>query len=158
MPRMRESLSLEAGCGTLGGQMTVKDFRRIALAMEGAVEASHMNHPDFRANGKIFATIHTDHEQGMVKLTPEQQERFLREHPGMFQPAAGAWGRGGSTIVIFSKATDDVVGEAMTLAWQSIARQENKDSSIRRRKAKKSVAVANPLDFGHELSMHGADP
>jgi hypothetical protein len=123
-------------CDTLTG-VTAKDFRRLALGMEGAVESSHMNHPDFRASGKIFATIHTDNKQGMVKLTPEQQERFMREHPGMFEPAAGAWGRGGSTMVIFAKATEDVVGEAMTLAFQSIARQQNKDSAIRKRKAKR---------------------
>src|SRR3954466_15860753 len=116
--------------------MNSKDFRRIALGMDGAVEGSHMNHPDFRANGKIFATIHIDTTQGMVKLTPEQQERFMREHPGMFEPAAGAWGRGGSTMVKFAKATEDAVGEAMTLAWQGIARQASHDSAIRRRKAK----------------------
>jgi hypothetical protein len=28
--------------------VTEKGFRRIALGMDGAVEASHMNHPDFR--------------------------------------------------------------------------------------------------------------
>ena len=117
--------------------MTAQDFRRIALAMEGAVESSHMNHPDFRVNGKIFATIHADNQQGMVKLTPEQQERFMRENPGMFEPAAGAWGRGGSTMVIFKAATDEVVGEAMTLAWQSLGRQASKDSSMRRQKTKR---------------------
>jgi hypothetical protein len=115
--------------------MTAKTFRRIALGMEGAVEGAHMNHPDFRANGKIFATIHPDNEQGMVKITPEQQERFIREHPGMFHPAAGAWGRQGCTMVTFASATEDAVGEAMTLAWQNLARLAKKDSSARRAKA-----------------------
>ena len=119
--------------------MTPKDFRRIALGMEGAVEASHMDHPDFRVNGKIFATIHTDNAQGMVKLTPEQQERFIRENPKMFHPAAGAWGRGGSTMVTFAEAKDDVVGEAMTLAWQNLARAAKNESGIRRAKAARIV-------------------
>src|SRR3954465_12886180 len=116
--------------------MTAKDFRRIALGMDGAIEGCPLNPPAFRASGKIFATIHINNQQGMVKLTPEQQERFMREHPGMFEPAAGAWGRGGSTMVKFAKATEDAVGEAMTLAWQGIARQASKDSAIRRRKEK----------------------
>lgn len=115
--------------------MTAKDFRRIALGMDGAVEASHMDHPDFRVNGKIFATIHTDHAQGMVKLTPEQQERVMREHPAMFHPAAGAWGRQGSTMVTFAHATEEMVGEAMTLAWQNLARAAKNESGIRRAKA-----------------------
>jgi hypothetical protein len=105
-------------CQTVA-RMTPKAFRRIALGFEGAVEGSHMNHPDFRANGKIFATIHPDNAQGMVKLTPDQQERFLDEYPEMFTPAAGAWGRQGCTMVLFKAADEEVVGEAMTLAWQN---------------------------------------
>lgn len=120
---------------TVDAVVTENGFRAIALGMDGAVEASHMSHPDFRVNGKIFATIHHDHQQGMVKLTPEQQERFIRENPAMFHPAAGAWGRQGCTMVTFAKAADDVVGEAMTLAWQNLARQAKKDSSARRAKA-----------------------
>ena len=115
--------------------MTAKDFRRIALGMDGAAEGSHMNHPDFRVNGKIFATIHTDNRQGMVKLTPEQQERFIREHPLMFHPAAGEWGRQGGTMLTFAGAKEEVVGEAMTLAWQNLARAAKNESSIRRAKA-----------------------
>jgi predicted DNA-binding protein (MmcQ/YjbR family) len=115
--------------------MTARDFRHLALGMEGAVEAAHMNHPDFRVNGKIFATIHADDAQGMVKLTPEQQERFIREHPAMFHLAAGAWGRQGNTMVTFAHATDEVVGEAMTLAWQNLARAAKNESGIRRAKA-----------------------
>lgn len=116
--------------------MTANDFRRLALGLQDAVEGAHMNHPDFRANGKIFATIHPDHAQGMVKLTPEQQERFMREHPGVFQPAAGAWGRQGATMITFAKANEDIAGEAMTLAWQNVARQARNDSSARRVKAR----------------------
>ena len=119
--------------------MTANDFRRIALGMEGAVEASHMDHPDFRVNGKIFATIHTDNAHGMVKLTPEQQERFIRENPKMFHPAAGAWGRGGSTMVAFAHAKAEVVGEAMTLAWQNLARAAKNESGLRRAKAARIV-------------------
>ena len=62
--------------------MTPNQFRRIALTMSGAVEGSHMAHPDFRANGRIFATIYPDNERGMVQLTPDQQQAFMRDHPG----------------------------------------------------------------------------
>ena len=100
--------------------MTPSTFRRIALGMAGAVEGAHMGHPDFRAGGKIFATIHPDHAQGMVTLTPEQQSVYLRDHPAMFTPAAGAWGRQGCTMVRFANADSEVVGEAMTLAWRNV--------------------------------------
>jgi hypothetical protein len=104
--------------------MTTNQFRRLALGMTGAIEASHMNHPDFRANGRIFATIAPDHKRGMVKLTPDQQTQFMREHPGMFEPAAGAWGRQGCTMVRLSDADEETVGEAMTLAWRAVTTVE----------------------------------
>jgi hypothetical protein len=98
--------------------VTSDQFRRIALGMQDAIESAHMGHPDFRANGRIFATLHHDHRWGMVKLTPEEQRRFVRENPGTFAPEKGAWGRQGCTSVRLESADAEVLGEAMTLAWQ----------------------------------------
>ena len=116
--------------------MTANDFRRIALEMDGAIERSHLNHPDFRAGGKIFATIHLERRQGMVKLTPEQQERLIREHPGVFHAATGMEGRQGSTMISFAAASEDEVGEALALARENLAREGRHDSSVRRAKAR----------------------
>lgn len=91
--------------------------------MADAVEREHMGHPDFRApgpDGRIFATIHDDRKTGSLTLTPEQQQRFLREAPNAFCPAPGAWGRAGSTSVRFEAVDEDTLGEAMTLAWQNV--------------------------------------
>ena len=99
--------------------MTENSFRKIAVAMQGAIESAHVGHPDFRANGKIFATLHGDKKFAMVKLTPEQQQEFIRDFPAMFVPENGAWGRSGSTRVILKAADEEVVGQAMTLAWQN---------------------------------------
>jgi len=102
--------------------LTAGDFRRIALGMKGAAEGSHMGHPDFRVNGKIFATLHADLRWGMVKLTLGQQQQFVRENPGVFVPESGAWGRQGSTAVRLDSVDEERIGEALTLAWQNIAR------------------------------------
>ncbi len=99
--------------------MTADKFRRIALKMGGAVESAHMVHPDFRANGRIFATLHPGGEMGMVKLTPEQQNDFIALDPDAFSPASGAWGRQGCTNVRLDSVEEDQLGEAMTLAWQA---------------------------------------
>jgi hypothetical protein len=106
--------------------MTAAGFRRIALGLQGAIESAHMNHPDFRANGKIFATIKTDNKSGMVKLTPEQQEKFVHDDPASFSPESGAWGRAGCTKVLFSAVDEDTLGEAMTVAWQNTAKPKKK--------------------------------
>jgi hypothetical protein len=101
--------------------MLASDFRRIVLGLDGAFEASHMGHPDFRAHGRIFATLNAEETRGVVMLTPEQQQNFLADHPAMFTPAAGAWGRSGSTMVNLDAADEDTIGEAVTLAWQNAA-------------------------------------
>ena len=102
--------------------MTSKGFRRIALGMEGAVEGSHMSHPDFRAaNGRIFATLTEDEKRGAVMLTPEEQSDFMKRSPEGFVPAAGAWGRQGSTMIVLAKADEEIVGEAVTLAWKRMS-------------------------------------
>ena len=101
--------------------MTADDFRRIALGMKGAVERAHMNHPDFRVRGRIFATLHGDQEWGMVKLTPEQQRAFVRDAPQVFRPESGAWGRQGCTAVRLDAVDEEMLGEAVTLAWRDAA-------------------------------------
>lgn len=102
--------------------MTVGEYRRLALAQPEAVESSHMNHPDFRVRNKIFATIYSvERKQGMVKLTPEQQRKFMKEHPKVFSPAAGAWGRSGATIVQIPLATKRILNQAMQYAWRNAA-------------------------------------
>jgi hypothetical protein len=113
--------------------LTAQDFRRIALGMKDTVEGAHMGHPDFRVNGRIFATLHPDHQSGMVKLTPDQQQRFVQENPASFVPENGAWGRQGCTNVRLDSADEDELGEAMTLAWQNIANKAMAGRSTRKR-------------------------
>ena len=107
--------------GSASGLMTMRehDFRRIALGMEGAVEGAHMGHPDFRVNNRIFATLHHDPAFGMVSLTPDQQEQFMRAHPDACAPESGAWGRAGSTRVRLASVHEETLGEAVTVAWQN---------------------------------------
>jgi hypothetical protein len=100
--------------------MTIDDFRRIALSFPEAEERAHMNHPDFRVQGRIFATLGSPNaEYGMVKLSPEQQETHVAAHPKMFRPVAGAWGRQGCTHVVLAAATEKAVKPALGEAWQN---------------------------------------
>lgn len=96
-----------------------KDFRRIVLGLPDTIESAHMGHPDFRLNGRIFATLNHDQTHGMVVLTPDQQERFVREHPSAFLLESGAWGRSGCTRVRLESVDEEALGEAVTLAWQN---------------------------------------
>jgi hypothetical protein len=95
------------------------DFRRIALSFPGAEESAHMNHPDFRVGGKIFATLPRPGE-GMVQLLPEQQENYMALSDA-FLPASGAWGRGGSTLVKLEAVPEDLLEAAIAAAWRKRA-------------------------------------
>lgn len=106
--------------------MTPKQFRQLALSLPEAVESSHMNHPDFRVAGKIFATLAGGEEWGMVKLTPEQQASFSQSHPNVFEIFPNGWGRMGCTKVVLKKATKGVLAPAMVAAWQNIAEAPNR--------------------------------
>jgi hypothetical protein len=100
--------------------MTADDFREIALGMQDAVERAHMGHPDFRANGRIFATLHANGRSGTVKLTAEEQRELGREDPKVFVPAPGAWGRQGWTTIDLERADARTARGAILLAWQNI--------------------------------------
>lgn len=98
--------------------MTPGAFRRIALSLPGTEEKAHMGHPDFRVGGKIFATLgYPDARFGTIMLAPQDQDLLLRRHPKAFAPAAGAWGRSGSTSVLLRVAARRAVAAALESAW-----------------------------------------
>jgi len=102
--------------------MTDAQFREIALSFPEAVEAAHMGHPDFRVGGRIFATLGYQNEgRGVLLLSPEEQQEMLSQHPKMFEPVPGGWGRRGSTQVVLARITRPVLEAAMRKAWQSKA-------------------------------------
>ena len=102
--------------------MTVDDFRRLALSLPEAAESAHMDHPDFRVRGKIFATLgYPDTGWGMVKLAAAQQKRLVARDPDVFVPAAGVWGRAGATTVHLRAADKATVRRALAAAWCNTA-------------------------------------
>jgi len=117
--------------------MSTDEFRRLALSMAGATEGAHMGHPDFRANGKIFATLYPDGRSGMVKLSSDQQADFMRADGDAFAPASGAWGRQGCTTVQLEAVDEDKLGEAMTLAWQNTVKAASASKVKNARKTSK---------------------
>src|ERR1700730_3965269 len=102
--------------------MTPNDFRRVALSFPETSEKTHMDHPDFRVAGKIFATLgYPEDGWAMVKLTPIEQEMLVKAQPKVFNPSAGAWGRRGCTIVHLKSARKPTLRRALEAAWRLAA-------------------------------------
>ena len=100
---------------------TEKMFRDLALSLPETEESAHMQHPDFRVRGKIFATL-PKKGVGMVKLTPFEQEVLMRAEPDTFSPAAGAWGRSGCTLVKLSAVKKSQLKDAIGAAYKNVAK------------------------------------
>ena len=102
--------------------MTANEFRKLALEIPAAVEGSHMNHPDFRVAGKIFASLgYPDQGWAMVKLTPEEQRKCIKDAPAVFKLCSGAWGRQGATNVYLPAAEVSIVRSALDATAKNVA-------------------------------------
>jgi len=65
--------------------MTTDKFRKMALEIPTAVERSHMNHPDFRVGGKIFASLCTGRKVGDGEAHARAEACIWHESTGDFQ-------------------------------------------------------------------------
>lgn len=102
--------------------MSPDDFRRIALSQAGAAEGAHMGKADLRVGKTIFATLgYPDAGHGMVKLGPEEQAMLMEAEPGVFRPAAGAWGAKGCTLVALAAVDQATLESAMGMARRRLA-------------------------------------
>jgi len=100
--------------------MTPDSFRTLARRLPGVVEMAHMGHPDFRVDGKIFATL--DYPKpgwAAVGLTPDDQEVFVKLHPKAFVAVKGKWGEQGATNIVLRLAPKPAVSAALTAAYET---------------------------------------
>jgi hypothetical protein len=115
--------------------MTSNDFRKMALGFPGTVESAHMNHPDFRAEGRIFATLgYPDESWGMVGLTGEQQRAFIRRGNGAFRPCNGVWGERGATNVHLGSAEKSLLESALRAAVRNALAKTKKRATRKPRR------------------------
>ena len=97
--------------------------RQIALSLPGAVEMPHFDHPSFRANGKIFATLWEKENRMMVKLPLIEQSVFHSFDPAVFYPVPNKWGLKGATFVELAKVRRDMLEDALRVAWENVQKK-----------------------------------
>jgi hypothetical protein len=129
--------------------MNVADFRRIALSLPAAEESSHMGQPDFRVDGRIFATLASAKQgYGNLMLTLEQQAAFVEEMPEVFLPIPGGWGRMGMTHIRLAEASEDVLYGALHSAWK-LRIEKNAKSGKKKHAPKNGPARPRPKRKKH---------
>jgi hypothetical protein len=95
---------------------TARDFRRIALSLEGTREAPHFDRAAFKVK-RIYATLGPDGKEANLKFTPDEREFKCMMAPKLFAPIPNAWGRQGWTTLTLAQATAADVRAALMMAW-----------------------------------------
>src|SRR5205814_9309053 len=104
--------------------MIPNDFRRLALSFPETEECAHMDDPDFRVAGKIFATLgYPEDGWGMVKPTPVEQQMLIKAQPTVFQPCTGACGRRRANSTRLKPAGEPTWPRSPAASWRLAAPQ-----------------------------------
>ena len=121
----RRPLALDRPSLMRPGMITPDAFRQLALAVPGAVEQSHMGHPDFRIGKRIFASLgYPNAGCAVLKLTLDQREMLVAAEPAMFSPVPGGWGQNGATILTLAHADETTARSALAMAAANLIRRK----------------------------------
>jgi hypothetical protein len=96
---------------------TAKDFRRIALSLEGTTEAPHFERTAFKVR-RIYATLARDGLTANLMLTPDEQALKCEVAPDAFTRIPNAWGERGATTANLAKLTAAELHYALATAWR----------------------------------------
>jgi hypothetical protein len=99
--------------------VTIKQARRIAMSMPKAEEREHHGHPDFRVNGRIFATLWPDKSRAVVKVTIPDQMALVQMDPAAF--SLNGWSRQGYINVNLEHIDVPRLRTVIESAWNNVA-------------------------------------
>ncbi len=96
--------------------VTKARVRKLALALDGAIEVVHVDRPAFRTARKIFATLPPDEQVVNLMFDLPTQEFFIEQAPGVIEPLPGGWGRMGMSFCDLKAADEALVHSALKAA------------------------------------------
>ena len=99
----------------------------MALSFPDAEEQPHFHLRSFRVKKKIFATLWEKENRAMLKLSLVDQSVFCGfENGSVFFPVPGGWGKKGDTFVDLGKVRKDMLKDALTTAYNELAKKKPK--------------------------------
>jgi len=105
-------------------------YRAVALEFPGAIEGGHFDVVDFRAGGRIFATLRQADGRAVVKLTPDQQRLLAETMPGFLAPVPGGWGLKGWSRLDLAAVSAADARHVLEIAWRNVAPKRLKAGRI----------------------------
>jgi hypothetical protein len=112
---------------------TAKDFRRIAMSLDGTTEAPHFDRAAFKV-ARIYATLAPDGLTANLKFSRDQQELKCITAADAFRPVPNAWGQQGWTTATLAALSPAELKSALELAWQhALPTKRQRASQTKRR-------------------------
>ena len=96
---------------------TAKDFRRVAMSLEGTTEAPHFDRTAFKVK-RIYATLAADGKTANFMFAPDEQALKCELAPDAFSVIPNAWGARGATAGKLSALSTTELRNALTTAWR----------------------------------------
>jgi hypothetical protein len=96
---------------------TANDLRRLALNLEGTIEAPHFDRAAFKV-ARIYVTLAADGKTANFMFTPEEQEFKCMLAPEAFAPVPNAWGKRGATTATLARLKIAELKSALEMAYQ----------------------------------------
>ena len=112
------TVTADAGAGIGEG-----DVRAAVARLPGAEERAHHGHPDFRVQGRIFATLWPTQHRSVLRLTQEDAEGIARLEPETYRLVSNrgpyAW-----LSVDLRRVAGEQFGRLLEQAWRLRAEEE----------------------------------
>lgn len=96
-------------------------FYGYAMSLPEALEEPHFEKKSYRVRKKIFATVGTEADFFVVKLTPIQQSVFCSWDKSACHPTPDKWGLQGWTRVYFGKVDEDFLKDIVKTSYSNVA-------------------------------------
>jgi hypothetical protein len=96
-------------------------FRNLALSFEETEELPHFEKTSFRVKKKIFATYDSTTNTACLKLSPVDQDVFIKSDPVAMYAVPNKWGLQGWTMADLGKVHEDMFRDALALSYCGVA-------------------------------------
>lgn len=95
--------------------------RSIALSFPQTEEAPHQQITSFVIRKKIFATLNAPENRACLRFSKIDQHVFCTFAESPFYPVPNAWGKFGWTLVRLDKVDEEMLRDALTVAYCTLA-------------------------------------
>ena len=98
----------------------IKTFKQLALSFPDTVELPHFEKTSFWVRKKIFATLSTEKNLAVIKLSEIDQSVFCAFDKDVIYPVENKWGKQGWTVINLDKVRKNMLCDALYTAYQEV--------------------------------------